>query len=129
MKHCISEIVQLSIMRNGGNLNGFVPTLAENDCPRLYPILDHVDGKPFLPPDLQTCPRSWETDVFLEEHPYVAISFALDGTQYAKALVEPFPPEYPVSRILHHAADALEIIDFDGAPGQRLGKGHHAKSG
>ena len=67
MKHCISEIVQLSIMRNGGNLNGFVPTLAENDCPRLYPILNHVDGKPFLPPDLRTCPHSWETELFLEE--------------------------------------------------------------
>ena len=117
MKHFISEIVQLSITRNGGNLNGFVPTLAENDFPRLYPILNHLDGKPFLTPDLRTCPRSWETDVFLGEHPYLAISFVLDGTQYTKALVEPFPPEYPAHRVLHHAADALEIIDCDRTPG------------
>lgn len=84
MKHAISEVVQISITRNGGNINDVVPTLDETDHPKLYPILNHVDGEPVLPPDLQTCHQSWETDSFLEEHPYMAISFVLDGTQYTK---------------------------------------------
>ena len=117
MKHVISEIVELSIRRNGGNLNEFIPSLNENDSPRLYPILNHVDGVPFLTPDLQTCPHSWEQNQFLEEHPYVAISFVLNGTQHTRALVEPFPPEYPAHQVLRHAADALEMLEQSNTPG------------
>ena len=111
MKHVISEIVELSIRRNGGNLNEFIPSLSDNDAPRLYPILNHVDGVPFLTPDLQTCPHSWGKDFFLEEHPYVAISFIHNENQYTKALIEPFPPEYPAHEVFRHVADALEMLD------------------
>ena len=111
MKHVISEIVELSIRRAGGNHNQFIPSLNENDAPRLYPILNHADGAPFLPPDLQTCPHSWETDFFLEEHPYIAISFCHNENQHTKALIEPFPPEYPAHEVFRHVADALEMLD------------------
>ena len=114
MKHVISEIVELSIRRAGGNHNQFIPSLSENDAPRLYPILNHAGGAPFLRPDLQTCPHSWETDFFLEEHPYVAISFCHNGNQHTKALIEPFPPEYPAHEVFRHVADALEMLDPNG---------------
>ena len=94
-----------------------MPNLAETDHPRIYPILHHGNGQPFLPTDLQDCPHSWEKNTYLEEHPYVAISFALDGTQYTKALVEPFPPEYPAHQVLRHAADALEMLEQGDTPG------------
>ena len=64
MKHVISEIVELYIRRNGGNLNEFIPSLSKNDAPRLYVILNHVDYAPFLTPDLQTCPHSWKKRLF-----------------------------------------------------------------
>jgi hypothetical protein len=114
MKHVISEIVELSIRRNGGNLNEFIPSLSENDAPKLYVILNHVDHAPFLTPDLQTCPHSWGKDFFLEEHPYVAISFFYNENQYTKALIEPFPPEYPAHQVFRHVADALEMLDPNG---------------
>ena len=111
MKHVISKIVELSIRRNGGNLNQFIPSLSKNDAPKLYVIFNHVDGAPFLTPDLQTCPHSWEKDFLLEEHPYVAISFFQQENQHTKALIEPFPPGYPAHEVLRHVADALEFLD------------------
>ena len=131
MKHVISEIVELSIRRNGGNLNEFIPSLSENDAPKLYVILNHVDHAPFLTPDLQTCPHSWGKDFFLEEHPYVAISFFHNENQYTKALIEPFPPEYPAHQVFRHVADALEMLDprrrLVHSLGKRLGKVDHAE--
>ena len=121
MKHVISEIVEISIRRNGGNLNEFIPSLDKNDAPKLYPILNHVDGGPFLAPDLQTCPRSWETDFFLEEHPYVAISFFHNESQHTKALIEPFPSEYPAHEVFRHVADALEMLDENSDSHVQLG--------
>ena len=111
MKHVISEIVKLSIRRNGGNPHQCIPSLSNNDAPKLYVIFNHVDGAPFLTPDLQTCPHSWEKDFFLEEHPYVAISFFQQENQHTKALIEPFPPGYPAHEVLRHVADALEFLD------------------
>ena len=98
-------------------MNDYVPNLTETDHPRIYPILNHRNGQPFLPPDLQDCAQSWERNQFLEEHPYVAISFVLNGTQYTMALVEPFPPEYPAHQVLRHAADALEMLEHGDTPG------------
>ena len=117
MKHVISGVVQMSMINSDGNINDFVPNLIKTDRPRIYPILNHHDVHPFLPPDLQDCPNSWENDQFLEEHPYVAISFVLNGTQHTRALVEPFPPEYPAHQVLRHAADALEMLEQSNTPG------------
>ena len=117
MKHVISGVVQMSMINSDGNINDFVPNLIKTDRPRIYPILNHHDGHPFLPPDLQDCPNSWENNQFLEEHPYVAISFVLNGTQHTRALVEPFPPEYPAHQVLRHAADALEMLEQSNTPG------------
>ena len=116
MKHVISDAVQLSIANGDGDINDFVPNLTETDPPHLYPILNHRNGQPFLPTDLQDCPHSWERDQFLEEHPYVAISFVHNGTQHTKALVEPFPPEYPAHQVLRHTADALEMLEQGDMP-------------
>ena len=121
MKHVISEIVELSIRRNGGNLNQFIPSLSNNDAPKLYVIFNHVDGAPFLTPDLQTCPHSWGKDFLLEEHPYVAISFFHNENQHTKALIEPFPPEYPAHEVFRHVADDLETLDPNSASHIHLG--------
>ena len=117
MKHVISDVVQLSIANCDGDINDYVPNLTETDPPHLYPILNHRNGQAFLPPDFQDCPHSWEQNQFLEEHPYVAISFVLNGTQHTRALVEPFPPEYPAHQVLRHAADALEMLEQSNTPG------------
>ena len=55
-----------------------------------------------------------EKDFFLEEHPYVAISFFHNENQHTKALIEPFPPEYPAHQVFRHVADALEMLDPNG---------------
>ena len=117
MKHVISDVVQLSIANGDGDINDYVPNLTETDPPHLYPILNHRNGQPFLPPDLQDCAHSWERNQFLEEHPYVAISLVLNGTQHTRALVEPFPPDYPAHQVLRHAADALEMLEQGDTPG------------
>ena len=116
MKHLISDVVRLSIANGDGDINDYVPNLTETDPSHLYPILNHRNGQPFLPPDLQDCAHSGEKNRFLEEHPYVAISLVLDGAQYTKALVEPFPPEYPAHQVLRHTADALEMLDQGDIP-------------
>ena len=69
MKHVISEVVQMSMINSDGNINDFVPNLIKTDRPRIYPTLNHHDVHPFLPPDLQDCPNSWENNQYLEEHP------------------------------------------------------------
>ena len=69
MKHVISDVVQLSTTNGDGDINDYVPNLTETDPPHLYPILNHRNGQPFLPPDLQDCGHSWERNQFLEEHP------------------------------------------------------------
>ena len=56
-------------------------------------------------------PLTPEKDFFLEEHPYVAISFFHNENQHTKALIEPFPPEYPAHQVFRHVADALEMLD------------------
>ena len=121
MKHVISEIIELSIRRNGGNHNQFIPSLSKNDAPKLYVILNHVDYAPFLTPDLQTCPHSWGKDFLLEEHPCVAISFFHNENQHTKALIEPFPPEYPAHEVFRHVADALVMLDPNGDSYMHLG--------
>ena len=109
MRHIISAAVQMSI--GDGDIDDYVPQLLYNDVPRVYSILNHRDGQPFLARDYQTGPDTWETDHYLEEHPYVAVSFVFAGSQYTQALVEPFPPEYPAHQVLRHAGDALEMLD------------------
>ena len=116
MKHIISNAVQMSIANGDGDISDFVPNLTETDPARIYPILNHDNGQPFLPPHLQYCAHSWEDNQSLEEHPYVAISFVHNGTQHTKALVEPFPPEYPAHQVLRHAADALEMLEQGDIP-------------
>lgn len=117
MRHIISAAVQLSIANSDVDINGYIPRLLYNDAPRVYSILNHRDGRPFLPSDYQTSPDSWETNPYLEEHPYVAVSFVFAGSQHTQALVEPFPPEYPVHQVLRHAADALEMLEQTDVPG------------
>ena len=106
----------MSIANGDGDIRDCVPNLTETDPARIYPILNHDNGQPFLPPDLQYCAHSWEDNQSLEEHPYVAISFVHNGTQHTKALVEPFPPEYPAHQVLRHAADALEMLEQGDMP-------------
>ena len=71
-------------------------------------------------------PLTPEKDFFLEEHPYVAISFFHNENQHTKALIEPFPPEYPAHQVFRHVADALEMLDPNSDSyihlGKRLGK-------
>ena len=56
MKHIISTAVQMSIANSDGDIDDYVPRLLYNDVPRVYPILNHRDGQPFLPPDyLSAC--------------------------------------------------------------------------
>ena len=116
MKHTISNAVRMSIANGDSDISDFVPNLTETDPARIYPILNHRNGEPFLPPHLQHCPHSWEHNQSLEEHPYVAISFVHNGTQHTKALVEPFPPEYPAHQVLRHVADALEMLEQGDMP-------------
>ena len=117
MKHIISAAVQMSITNGDGDIDDYVQRLLYNDVPRVYSILNHRDGQPFLPTDYQTSPDTWETDHYLEEHPYVAVSFVFAGSQNTQALVEPFPPEYPAHQVLRHAADALEMLEQVDVPG------------
>ena len=117
MRHIISAAVQMSITNGDGDIDDYVPRLLYNDVPRVYSILNHRDGQPFLPPDYQPSPDTWETDHYLEEHPYVAVSFVFAGSQNTQALVEPFPSEYPAHQVLRHAADALEMLDHTDVPG------------
>lgn len=117
MRHMISTAVQMSITNGDGNIDDYVPRLLYNDVPRVYSILNHRDGQPFLPPDYQTSPDTWETDHYLEEHPYMAVSFVFAGSQNTQALVEPFPPEYPAHQVLRHTADALEMLEQTDVPG------------
>ena len=117
MRHIISTAVQMSITNGDGDIDDYFPRLLYNDVPRVYSILNHRDGQPLLPPDCQTGPDTWETDHYLEEHPYVAVSFVFAGSQNTQALVEPFPPEYPAHQVLRHAADALEMLQQADAPG------------
>ena len=117
MRHIISTAVQMSIANGDGDIDHYVPRLLYNDVPRVYPILNHRDGQPFLPPDYQTGPDTWETDHYLAEHPYVAVSFVFAGSQNTQALVEAFPPEYPAHQVLRHAADALEMLGQTDVPG------------
>ena len=62
MKHVISGVVQMSMINSDGNINDFVPNLIKTDRPRIYPILNHHDVHPFLPPDLQDCPNPQSTE-------------------------------------------------------------------
>ena len=117
MRHVISAAAQMSIANGDGDIDDYVPRLLHSDVPRVYPILNHSGGNPFMPPDCQTSPDSWETDHYLEEHPYVAVSFVFAGSQNTQALVEPYPPEYPAHQALRHAADALEILEEFDVPG------------
>ena len=117
MRHVISTAVQMSIANGDGDIDDYVPRLLRSDVSRIYPILNHRGGQPFLPPDYQISPDSWETDHYLEEHPYVAVSFVFAGSQNTQALVEPYPPEYPAHRVLRHAADALEMLEQTDASG------------
>ena len=107
----------MSIANGEGDIGDFVPNLTETEPARIYPILNHDNGQPFLPPDLQYCAHNWENNQSLEEHPYVAISFVLNGTQHTKALVEPFPLEYPAHQVLRHVADAFEMLEQGDMPG------------
>lgn len=117
MRHIISIAVQMSITNGDGDIDDYVPRLLYNDVPRVYSILNHRAGQPFLPPDYQTSPDTWETDHYLEEHPYVAVSFVFANAQNTQALVEPFPPEYPAHQVLRHTADALEMLEQTDVPG------------
>ncbi len=117
MRHVISTAVQMSIANGDGDIEDYVPRLLHSDVPRVYPILNHSGGQPFLPPDCRTSPGSWETDHYLEEHPYVAVSFVFAGSQNTQALVEPYPPGYPAHQALRHAADALEMLGQTDVPG------------
>ena len=47
----------------------------------------------------------------------MAVRFVFAGSQNTQALVEPYPPEYPAHQVLHHAADALEMLEQTDAPG------------
>ena len=71
MRHIISIAVQMSITNGDGDIDDYVPRLLYNDVPRVYSILNHRAGQPFLPPDYQTSPDTWETDHYLEEHPWI----------------------------------------------------------
>ena len=117
MRHISSTAVQMSIANGDGDIDNYVPRLLYNDVPRVYSILNHRDGQPFLPPDYQPSPDTWKTDHYLEEHPYVAVSFAFAGSQSTQALVEAFPPEYPAHQVLRHAADAPEMLEQTDVPG------------
>ncbi len=117
MRRAISAAVQMSIANGDRDIDDYVTRLLHSDSPRAYPILNHRGGQPFLPPDYRTSPDSWETDQHLEEHPYVAVSFAFAGSQNTQAVVEPYPPEYPAHQALRHAADALNMLEHIDAPG------------
>ena len=45
----------------------------------------------------------------------MALTFARNA--YTKALTEPFPPAYPAHEVLRHTADAIELLQRDGTPG------------
>ena len=115
MQHTISSAIELSIINGTGKLEDYVPRMRPQDKPQLYPILNHRDGDPFLPPDLQLSHDSWQNNPYLEEHPYIAISLVVGDTQYTKALVDPFPLAYPAHQVIHHVADAIEMLEqYDG---------------
>ena len=113
MRHIISAAVQMSIAN--GDIDDYVPRLLHSDVPHIYPILNHRGGQPFLPRDYPTSPNSWETGHYLEDHPYVAVSFVFAGLQNTQALVEP----YPAHQALRHAADALEMLEQTDVPGNK----------
>ena len=95
-------------LRTEPHRNGHSPPLPDPQPPLRSPV--SVARPPELPPQLGK-------NQFLEEHPYVAINFILNGTQHTRALVEPFPPEYPAHQVLRHAADALEMLEQGNTPG------------
>ena len=88
MRHIISAAVQMSISKGDGNIADYVPRLLYNDVPRVHPILNHRDGRPFLPTDCRTSPDTWESDHHLEERPCVAVSFVFAGSRINRAPVE-----------------------------------------